>query len=103
ALPMPHGRAHELLVDRFVLALAPSLALALRPAPARDGGATRIAVVSDPVYTPDDRRMSMTSMAASHFRGVEDQTDRLARLPYSAIEARAVTRAFAGADIIELA
>jgi len=38
---------------------------------------------------------------ASQFRGAGQ--DRLARLPYSAIEAQAVARAFAGADIIQLA
>jgi len=103
ALPLPNGGAHELLVDRFVLTSASSLALALRPAQARSAAATRVAVVFDPVYTPEDRRMATAAVTASRFRGVDNPSDRLARLPYSALEARAVMRAFAGADVIQLA
>ena len=58
ALPVP-GAGGELLVDRFVLGYAPSLALAMdkaRPAKTRN---TRVAVVSDPVYAADDRRLSV--------------------------------------------
>ncbi len=62
-----------------------------------------MAVISDPVYTPDDRRLTAAASRASLYRGVEADSDRLARLPYSAIEARAVMRAFEGADIIALA
>jgi CHAT domain-containing protein/tetratricopeptide (TPR) repeat protein len=102
ALPMPRGAARELLVDRFVVTVAPSLALALRPA-SRDSGQTRVAVISDPVYTPDDRRLSLAATEGANYRGSETASDRLARLPYSAIEARAVVRAFANADVIELA
>jgi CHAT domain-containing protein len=98
-LPMPRGGARELLIDRFVIASAPSLAVALRK-PAHDASPeTLVAVVSDPVYTPDDRRLTVAASNPSRFRGAEE----LARLPYSAIEARAVTRAFHGARIIELA
>jgi CHAT domain-containing protein/tetratricopeptide (TPR) repeat protein len=100
ALPLPHGQPREMLVDRFVVTEAPSLALALRPAP--QGGHTRVAVVSDPVYTPDDRRIMLAAVAGATYRGAEEVPDRFARLPYSAIEARAVVRAFAGADVIEL-
>jgi CHAT domain-containing protein/tetratricopeptide (TPR) repeat protein len=100
ALPLPHGQPRELLVDRFVLTAAPSLALALRPAPRSEH--TRVAVISDPVYTPDDRRLALVATNGATFRGAES-TDRFARLPYSAIEARAVVRAFAGMDVIELA
>ena len=103
AVAMPRGRADELLVDRFVITTAPSLALALRPAAAHAGAATRVAVISDPVYTPDDRRLTAAASRASLYRGVGADSDRLARLPYSAIEARAVMRAFEGADIIALA
>jgi len=39
---------------------------------------------------------------ASVFRGADGPSQRLARLPYSAIEARSVMRAFDGAHIIEL-
>jgi CHAT domain-containing protein len=102
ALPMPRTQGRELLLDRFVITFAPSLALALRPAESRGEAATHIAVISDPVYTPDDRRLAAAVTHASQYRGLEEHSDRLARLPYSATEARAVVRAFAGADIIEL-
>jgi CHAT domain-containing protein len=97
ALPLPHGAPRETLIDRYVLTAAPSLALALRPPPHRDPVPTRVAVISDPVYTPDDRRLSI-SMTTANYRGGEDLGDRLARLPYSAIEARAVARAFDGSE-----
>ena len=103
ALPLPHGYPHEQLIDRFVIASAPSLALALRPVTKRPAMQMRVAVVSDPVYTPDDRRLTIVAGGAANYRGAEGQSGRFARLPYSAIEARAVVRAFAGADVIELA
>jgi tetratricopeptide (TPR) repeat protein len=103
ALSMPRSSAGDLLVDHYEISAAPSLALAMRPAPRRPGAVTRVAVISDPVYTPDDRRLSAFASHASLFRGAEPGAERLARLPYSAIEARAVTRAFHDADIIELA
>ncbi|HEU4778593.1 MAG TPA: CHAT domain-containing tetratricopeptide repeat protein [Steroidobacteraceae bacterium] len=103
ALPMPHGQPRELLIDRFVVSAAPSLALAMHPVVRVRGAQTRIAVISDPVYTPDDRRLSLAASDAVNYRGSEGAFERLARLPYSAIEARAVVRAFEGADVIELA
>jgi len=103
ALPLPRGHAHELLVDRFVITSAPSLALALRPMQPGGTAATRVAVISDPVYTPEDRRLTALVSDVSRYRGRDEHSDRLERLPYSAIEARAVVRAFAGAQIIELA
>jgi len=103
ALPLPHGNSREQLIDRFVIASAPSLALALRPAENRPAAQMRVAVVSDPVYTPDDRRLTIAAGDTANYRGADGQAGGLARLPYSAIEARAVVRAFAGADIIELA
>jgi CHAT domain-containing protein len=103
ALPMPRGVAHELLLDRFVISAAPSLALALGTPASRTAAGARVAVVSDPVYTPDDRRLSALASHSSLYRGIEPDSDRLARLPYSAFEARAVMRAFDGASIIELA
>lgn len=102
ALPLPHGQPRELLVDRFVVTAAPSLALALRPV-SHEIERTRVAVISDPVYTPDDRRLTLATAEGANYRGVEQSGDRFARLPYSAIEARAVVRAFEGADVIELA
>jgi CHAT domain-containing protein/tetratricopeptide (TPR) repeat protein len=102
-LPMPHGAAHEMLVDRFVLGSAPSLAVALRSPAQQRKATTMVAVVSDPVYTPDDRRLTTAALDASRFRGAEGRTERLARLPYSAVEARTVVRAFSGANIIGLA
>ena len=103
ALSMPRGAAGDLLVDHFEISAAPSLALAMRQPQRHRGAVTRVAVISDPVYTPDDRRLTASASQASLFRGADTSSDRLARLPYSAIEARAVMRAFEGADIIELA
>ena len=102
ALPLRRTGGRELLVDRFVPIAVPSLALALRPAEARDTHPTRVAVVSDPVYTPDDRRLSLAASHAANFRGGANGSAAFARLPYSAIEARAVARAFEGAEVIEL-
>jgi CHAT domain-containing protein/tetratricopeptide (TPR) repeat protein len=102
ALPIP-GAGREILIDRFVISSAPSLALALMDPPRRDPTQTLVAVISDPVYTPDDRRLTHASSYASNYRGAADSDHRFARLPYSAIEARAVVHAFEGADVIELA
>jgi len=102
ALPLPHGAPRELLIDRYVISTAPSLALALQPAAHHPSQHARVAVVSDPVYTPDDRRLTIAATGAANYRGADSQTGGLARLPYSAIEARAVVKAFAGAEIIEL-
>jgi CHAT domain-containing protein len=103
ALPLPRGTAHELLVDRFVISAAPSLALALRTPGAASPAGAPVVVVSDPVYTPDDRRLTALASRASLYRGMDADTDRLARLPYSAIEAEAVARAFERVNVIELA
>ncbi|MEO8063426.1 MAG: CHAT domain-containing protein [Pseudomonadota bacterium] len=102
ALPMPHGQPHELLIDRFVLTAAPSLALAMRPHVGRASQPTHVAIISDPVYTADDRRLMVAARDQVTYRGVESTTPGFARLPYSAIEARAVARAFEGAEVIEL-
>jgi CHAT domain-containing protein len=102
ALPLPHGQPHELLIDRFVITAAPSLALAMHPAARREPQQVRVAVISDPVYTPDDRRLTVASRERVTYRGADRDDGRLARLPYSAIEARAVVQAFQGADVIEL-
>ncbi len=102
ALPLPRGKPREQLIDRFVISVAPSLALALRPAEHATGERLRVAVISDPVYTPDDRRLAAGIAPQPNYRGLEPP-GHLARLAYSAIEARAVVRAFQGADVIELA
>jgi len=82
---------------------APSLALALHASVRAAAMPSSIAVISDPIYTPDDRRLTLTANDAANYRGSEGTSARLARLPYSAIEARAVVKAFGGANIIELA
>jgi CHAT domain-containing protein/tetratricopeptide (TPR) repeat protein len=99
ALTPPGGDA--MLVDRFVLGYAPSLALALRPRQPPAAGAMRVAVVFDPVYTADDRRLARSGHRPADSRGTTD-TPGLGRLSYSAVEARAVANAFDGAEVIEL-
>jgi CHAT domain-containing protein len=92
------------LVDRFVLSYAPSLSLALLPPRAASGHSARVAVVSDPVYAPDDRRLQLASAADNgNFRGPPPPSaNQLTRLPYSALEANAVVKAFGSADTIQL-
>lgn len=102
ALPLPRSATREQLIDRFAISAAPSLALAMRPSDAVRGEKLRVAVVSDPVYTPDDRRLIVANQPAPNYRGTQSRTGYFARLAYSAIEARAVARAFAGAEVIEL-
>jgi CHAT domain-containing protein/tetratricopeptide (TPR) repeat protein len=101
ALPVPRSGSRDQLIDRFVISVAPSLGLALKPAEPVSRERLRVAVVSDPVYTPDDRRFAANPGQSPNYRGIE--TSHLARLAYSAIEARAVVRAFQDADVIELA
>jgi CHAT domain-containing protein len=101
ALPLPRGGAGKQLVDRFVIANAPSLTLALRAVPLQASAAQpqQVVVVSDPVYSTDDRRVH-----AATGGGERDnrRLPRLARLPYSAQEAQAVIAAFPGAERTEL-
>jgi CHAT domain-containing protein len=99
ALPVPGGKTEELLIDRFTIATAPSLQLAT--APPRDGAPRRslVAIVSDPVFTSTDRRLlAGRDDRAAKYRGSESLT----RLPYSAVEARAVRVEFDPADAIDL-
>jgi len=101
---LPAGSAQRLVVERFVVGYAPSLGLALsRPEtpPARH---VRVAVVSDPVYAPDDRRLQLALGASgATYRGPrETSPNNLTRLPYSALEARAVLRALGNDDAIVL-
>lgn len=103
ALPAGSG-PRALLLDRFVIGFAPSLSLALggtRGAPQQHA---RVAVVSDPVYAPDDRRLQLALGAnGGTFRGPrETSPNNLTRLPYSALEARAVLKALGGANAITL-
>jgi tetratricopeptide (TPR) repeat protein len=98
------GAGGELLLDRFVLGYAPSLALALgngRPAKSNN---TRVAVVSDPVYAADDRRLrnSMGGATGTLRSAPQASPNNLTRLPYSAMEASAVTRALGSTDTIQL-
>jgi CHAT domain-containing protein/tetratricopeptide (TPR) repeat protein len=92
----------EILIDRFLIGFAPSLALALA-APAREPAAgTRVAVISDPVYAADDKRLPSLGSGA-HFRGSRAEShNKLTRLPYSALEARAVADTFGRAETIEI-
>jgi CHAT domain-containing protein/tetratricopeptide (TPR) repeat protein len=103
SLPVP-GDARVLLIDRFVLGYAPSLALAMEPRRPSGARPTRVAVISDPVYAPDDRRLQLaTSGSGGNFRGpLPPSANNLTRLPYSAIEASAVTKAFGSAETIQL-
>jgi CHAT domain-containing protein len=60
-----------------------------------------VAIVSDPVFTATDRRLlaGQDEPPSAKYRDSESLT----RLPYSAIEARAVRKAFGAADAIDLA
>ena len=94
----------QMLVDRFVLGYAPSLALAMQVPRRTPLAATRVAVVSDPVYAPDDRRLRLAASEPSgNWRGaLPPPSTNLTRLPYSALEARAVVKAIGTADTIQL-
>ena len=101
ALPLPRGAANELLVDRFVLGYAPSLSLALRRVKEPSAVQVRVAVISDPVYAPDDRRLPNTNTGPT--RGERQRSPyNFTRLPYSALEARAVERAFSNVEVVQL-
>jgi CHAT domain-containing protein/tetratricopeptide (TPR) repeat protein len=102
ALPVS-AQGSELLLDRFLIGYAPSLALAFAQDTRERGQVTRVAVVSDPVYAPDDRRLP-TVGKGGNYRGTREQSpNKLTRLPYSALEASAVREAFGSRDTISLA
>jgi tetratricopeptide (TPR) repeat protein len=65
---------------------------------------TRVAVVSDPVYAADDRRLSVgkTSDSGTLRSAPPPSPNNLTRLPYSALEASAVTKAFGSDGTIQL-
>jgi CHAT domain-containing protein/tetratricopeptide (TPR) repeat protein len=102
---LPAGRnPGDMLLDRFVLGYAPSLSLAMSSSPARTARHAQVAVVSDPVYAPDDRRFRLASTGGTSLRGPEDRpTSNFTRLAYSAMEARAVVKALGNQQAIELA
>ncbi|HEU4778594.1 MAG TPA: CHAT domain-containing tetratricopeptide repeat protein [Steroidobacteraceae bacterium] len=104
ALPLT-GIDEELLLDRFVLGYAPSLALAMTGPRASRASTARVAVVSDPVYAPDDRRLRLAAGGTrGNLRGPPAaSTNNLTRLPYSALEASAVAKAFGANETIQLA
>jgi CHAT domain-containing protein len=94
-LPLARG-GDRLLLDQFLVGYAPSLSLAMAPRQRTRHATTRVAVISDPVYADDDPRLPErgTGTARSHR---DKSPNGLTRLPYSALEARAVIANF-GAD-----
>jgi CHAT domain-containing protein/tetratricopeptide (TPR) repeat protein len=103
ALPAGAG-PNDLMVDRFVLGYAPSLSLALGAPRGTPQQHARVAVVSDPVYAPDDRRLRLAlGSNGGTLRGPrESSSNNLTRLPYSALEARAVLKALGSTNAITL-
>ena len=96
------GQPDAVLLDRFLIGYAPSLALAFAQPVRERSGATKVAVVSDPVYAPDDRRLPALT-AGTNLRGTRQLSpNKLTRLPYSALEARAVRDTF-GEETLSLA
>ena len=97
--------ADQLLLDRFVLGYAPSLALAMNSHPRTTQNHRRVAVVSDPVYAADDRRLQLAMGSnGGTLRGPpEASPNNLTRLPYSGLEARAVLEALGPGEAISLA
>jgi CHAT domain-containing protein/tetratricopeptide (TPR) repeat protein len=103
ALPRPG--ATDLLVDHFVIGYAPSVSLALSARPDKSTKATRVAVVSDPVYAPDDRRLELAAReSGGNLRGPRPASPHnLTRLPYSGLEARTVAGALGPGNTVQLA
>lgn len=103
ALPMGRNPG-EMLLDRFVLGYAPSLSLAMKSQQARPAQHAQVAVISDPVYAPDDRRLRLASNGSTTLRGPDERpVSNFSRLAYSAMEARAVVKAMGNGQSIELA
>jgi CHAT domain-containing protein len=92
----------ELLVDRFLLGFAPSLALAMQNQERAVRRGTRVAVISDPVYSADDRRLPSLRTGGALRSPRESSPNKLTRLPFSALEARVVAKTFGARDTIEL-
>jgi CHAT domain-containing protein/tetratricopeptide (TPR) repeat protein len=97
-LPLPDSPGQQ-LIDRFVISSSPSLALALNGATPLTAPPTRVVIVSDPVYSLTDRRLATSSdEEGSGLRG----SQHLSRLPYSAVEARAVSQSFEAGEATQL-
>jgi CHAT domain-containing protein/tetratricopeptide (TPR) repeat protein len=96
-------RSGEVLVDRFVLGYAPSLVLALQGKQAPAARGKHVAVIFDPVYASDDRRLSASGGSGGVLRGpLPVSPNKLTRLPYSALEARAVSGALGVSDTLQI-
>jgi CHAT domain-containing protein len=101
ALPMIGGT--DMLLDRFVVSYAPSLSLVLDNPYATRAPSSRVAVISDPVYAPDDRRLRLAGAAPKGvYRGPAPPSPGLTRLAYSAMEANAVASAMGAEDTVQL-
>jgi CHAT domain-containing protein len=99
ALPIPGS--NQLLVDRFVIGYAPSLALALNALPRQGTRPVRVAVIPDPVYAPDDQRLAQSSRGT--LRGPPARSPHnLTRLPYSGLEARTVARVMGPENTLQI-
>jgi CHAT domain-containing protein len=100
---LPVGAGNDLLLDRFLIGYAPSLTLALSPARSTRTAGQTVAVISDPVYAPDDRRLPSLVAAAGTLRSPRQASpNKLTRLPYSALEAKAVIENFGNGTAISL-
>lgn len=101
---LPSQGTGQLLLDRFVLSYAPSLSLVLEKGRTPVSQSGLVAVISDPVYAPDDRRLRLAGGGpGGTYRGPPlPRPDNLTRLPYSAMEASAVTTALGKTDTVEL-
>jgi tetratricopeptide (TPR) repeat protein len=103
AIPIPGEASY--LIDRFVIGYAPSLELALdglsRRAPP---SSQRVAIVSDPIYAPDDQRLVIAdNRSPGNLRSPRAASpNNLTRLPYSALEARAVEKALGSRETVHL-
>jgi CHAT domain-containing protein len=101
ALP-ESSRSDSMLLDRFLIGYAPSLALAFaQPAPI-DATTSRVAVVSDPIYAADDKRLASAGPAAKLRSSRQLSPNKLTRLPYSALEARAVQDTFGQKETVSI-
>ncbi len=102
ALPVAGG-SDQLLLDRFLIGYAPSLTLALSPPRKTRNSGRRVAVISDPVYAPDDRRLPSLASGGGNLRSPRQVSpNKLTRLPYSALEAKAVIENFGSDAAISL-
>jgi CHAT domain-containing protein len=99
ALPIPGS--NQLLIDRFVIGYAPSLSLALKSLPRQGVRPVRVAVISDPVYAPDDQRLAQSPRGT--LRGPPTPSPHnLTRLPYSGLEARTVARVMGPENTLQI-